>query len=162
VRGYGLNELGPAVYVTGDTTTANGNVIVRGNDTLYRDLRVSPTGGNTAFVINAELRFPAPGVGDRVRLGVFVDVGQVWEREEQLLTLEDVRITPGVGVRFATPLGPIRLDVGYNAYGREPGPLYFRDDDNGTLTLYRSSYGLNAPDSFWRRLRVQFAVGQAF
>ena len=162
VRGFGLNELGPAVYVTSDTTTANGNVIVQGNDTLYRDLRVSPTGGNTAFVINAELRFPAPGVGDRVRLGVFVDIGQVWEREEQLLTLEDVRITPGVGVRFATPLGPIRLDVGYNAYGREPGPLYFRDDDNGTLTLYRSSYGLNAPDSFWRRLRVQFAVGQAF
>ncbi len=162
VRGYGLNELGPAVYVTGDTSTANGNVIVRGNDTLYRDLRVSPTGGNTAFVIDAELRLPSPVLKERVRLGAFVDIGQVWEREEQLLTLEDVRITPGVGVRFATPLGPIRLDVGYNGYGREPGPLYFRDDTNGTLTLYRPSYRLNAPDSFWRRLRLQIAVGQAF
>ncbi|MGH7676677.1 MAG: autotransporter assembly complex protein TamA, partial [Gemmatimonadales bacterium] len=165
VRGYGLNELGPAVYVTSDTTDVpGGDVIVRGNDTLYRHLRVSPTGGNTAFVINAELRFPAPAMGGRVRLGVFVDIGQVWEREEQLLTFDDVRVTPGVGLRFATPLGPIRLDVGYNGYGREDGPLYFLDESNGTLTECRdcSSYRLNAPASFWRRLRLQFAVGQAF
>ncbi|MGH7674506.1 MAG: BamA/OMP85 family outer membrane protein [Gemmatimonadales bacterium] len=162
VRGYGLNELGPAVYVTRDTTDT---VTTAGGDTVYRSLRVAPTGGNTAFVINAELRFPAPVLGERIRLGVFVDIGQVWEREEQLLTLNDVRITPGVGVRFATPLGPIRLDVGYNGYGREPGPLYFLDEtdpQNPTLTLYRNSYRPSAPDSFWKRLRLQFAVGQAF
>jgi len=93
---------------------------------------------------------------------MFVDVGQVWERQDELVSFGSVRITPGIGLRFATPLGPVRLDVAYNGYGREPGPLYFRDDATDQLTLYRESYGSRAPRALLNRLVVQFAVGQAF
>jgi outer membrane protein assembly factor BamA len=156
VRGYGRNELGPRVYVTTDTTAVDVPV----SDTVYLALETAPTGGNSAFVLNAELRLPSPVFTSRVRIGVFVDVGQVWERENELLSFGGVRVTPGVGLRFATPLGPVRLDVAYNGYDREPGPLYYRDGDE--LTLYRSSYRLAAPRGFLNRLVVQFAVGHAF
>lgn len=158
VRGYGRNELGPRVYVTTDTL----NPEIRGADTVYRNLRTAPTGGNTAFVLNAELRLPSPVFTQRMRIGLFVDVGQVWEREEEIIALHDVRVTPGFGLRFATPLGPVRLDAAYNGYGREAGPLYFQDNANNTLTLFRPDYRLKPPAGFWRRIVVQFAVGQAF
>jgi outer membrane protein assembly factor BamA len=159
VRGYGRNELGPRVYVTNDTTPP---FEVQGNDTLYDNLFTAPTGGNSAFVLNAELRLPSPVFAKRMRIGLFVDVGQVWERQDELLSFHSVRVTPGIGLRFATPLGPVRLDVGYNGYDQEPGKLYFQDDVTGKLTVWRESYGRGAPRAFVRRLVVQFAVGQAF
>src|SRR2546428_10011331 len=38
------------------------------------------------------------------------------------LPIYGLRVTPGVGLRFATPLGPVRLDAAYNGYPSEPGP----------------------------------------
>jgi outer membrane protein assembly factor BamA len=160
VRGYRRNELGPRVYVTSDTLPPN--LRVQGSDTLYADLFTAPTGGNSAFVLNAELRLPSPVFVNRMRIGLFVDVGQVWERQRELVSFHSVRVTPGIGLRFATPLGPVRLDVAYNGYGREAGPLYFRNDVTDELTLYRDSYRLGAERAFLRRMVVQFAVGQAF
>ncbi len=162
VRGYALNELGPRVYVTADTSAANR--VVQGSDTTYRDLRAAPTGGNTVFVANLELRIPTPIFPDRMRLGLFVDAGQVWERGDPLSPIAGVRVTPGVGLRFVTPLGPVRLDAAYNAYAAEPGPLYFQDNTQTppTLKVYRTSFQPPRPSSFWRRITVQFAVGQAF
>ncbi|HXF95103.1 MAG TPA: BamA/TamA family outer membrane protein [Gemmatimonadales bacterium] len=158
VRGYGRNELGPRVYETTDTATFE----IRNGDTVYADLRTAPTGGNSVFVLNAELRLPSPIFRERMRIGAFVDVGQVWERESELVSFERVRITPGVGLRFATPLGPVRLDAAYNGYDDEVGPLYFRDDRTGDLRLYRAAYRTKAPREFLKRIELQFAVGQAF
>ena len=158
VRGYERNQLGPLVYVT----TTPDSFDVRGTDTVYHNLTTAPTGGNSVFVVNAELRFPSPVFRHRVRIGVFVDAGQVWERENELVSFERLRITPGVGLRFATPLGPVRLDVAYNGYDREEGPLYFRDDSTDLLTPLRDAYRLKAPSRFRDRLVLQFAVGQAF
>ena len=121
VRGYSRNELGPLVYVTADTTAPNRSV--SGGDTTYRDLVTAPTGGNTLVVMSAELRFATPFLPDRLRLGLFVDAGQVWERRTELISLATVRVTPGVGLRYATPLGPVRLDAAYKGYANEPGPL---------------------------------------
>lgn len=160
VRGYGRNELGPRVYVTADTTSPNREIV--GTDTLYRDLRTAPTGGNSAFVLNAELRVPAPVFPRRLRLGLFVDVGQVWEREDELFDLRSIRVTPGVGLRIGTPLGPVRLDAAYNGYAREAGPLYFEDPASRDLTLIHPRYEVATPSGFWRRVNLQFAVGQAF
>jgi outer membrane protein assembly factor BamA len=155
VRGYGRNELGPRVYVTTDTVNLS-------------DVRAYPTGGNSQVVLNAELRFPSPIFAQRVRLGLFVDAGQVWERGEQLAVVRGLRITPGAGLRFTTPLGPVRIDVAYNGYAAEPGPLYFQNNADNSLTLRLNpdstavTYQPVQPSSFWRRLVVQFAVGQAF
>jgi outer membrane protein insertion porin family len=162
VRGYPVNELGPRVYVTTDTSAANR--MVQGGDTTYPNLTTSPTGGNTLLVANLELRIPAPLFPDRVRLGLFVDVGQVWERGDTLSSISGVRVTPGLGLRFVTPLGPVRLDAAYNGYAAEPGRLYFQDNSRVPPTLSVTSHTIHPPrpSSFWRRITVQFAVGQAF
>jgi len=155
VRGYGRNELGPRVYVTTDTVTLGG-------------VLAYPTGGNSAVVLNAELRFPSPIFAQRMRLGLFVDAGQVWERGEQLPVVRGLRVTPGLGLRFTTPLGPVRIDAAYNGYAAEPGPLYFQNNADNSLTLRLNpdstvvTYQPVRPSSFWRRLVVQFALGQAF
>jgi len=159
VRGYARNELGPRVYVTD-------SIGVNGADTTYRNLQASATGGNAIFVANAEFRFPTPLLPDRMRVAVFADVGQVWERD--VATVGGVRFTPGVGVRFVTPLGPVRLDAAYNGYPAEPGALYLLNTANKSLTAVTDSsgnqvlYRAGLPAGFWRRVVVQFAVGQAF
>jgi len=155
VRGFARNELGPRVYVTD-------SIEVQGTDTTYRNLRASPTGGNTVFTANVELRVPSPIFPDRVRLGLFVDVGQVWERGDTLTTVSGLRVTPGLGLRFITPLGPVRLDAAYNGYPQEPGPLYFLNSTDKSLTATGKTVHPGLPGGFWRRIVVQFAVGQAF
>ena len=34
-------------------------------------------------------------------------------------------MTPGVGVRLLTPIGPFRVDIGYNPYAPDAGPAFF-------------------------------------
>ena len=165
VRGYGRNELGPRVYVISDTSSNAVDSIktALAGDKVWRGVVTAPTGGNTAIILNAELRLPSPILPQRMRLGFFVDAGQVWERGEELVRIGDMRITPGAGLRFATPLGPVRIDAAYNGYPIEQGPLLFLDNTTGVLTQIRPSYPpLRAPKSFWQKVVVQFAVGQAF
>src|SRR5213596_3665635 len=90
VRGYARNELGPRVYVT-DSVDVNGS-----GDSTFLHVTASPTGGNTIFVANTEVRFATPLFPDRMRVALFVDAGQVWERGEPLTTVNGLRVTPGV------------------------------------------------------------------
>ena len=164
VRGYGRNELGPRVYVIRDSTDAalDSTATLNAGDKVWRGVFTAPTGGNTAIILNAELRFPSPVLPQRMRLGVFVDAGQVWERGEELVSIRGMRVTPGAGVRFTTPLGPVRIDAAYNGYQTERGPLLFIDS-TGTLTQVRASYPpVGARKTFWQKLVIQVAVGQAF
>jgi len=159
VRGYGRNGLGPRVYISDSLTIDNSGPTP---DTTFYHLQTAATGGNSAFVLNAELRFPSPVFAQRMRLGLFVDVGQVWERGDELVAIQGVRVTPGAGVRFSTPLGPVRVDVAYNGYPPEPGPLLFQAAADSIIQV-RSEYAPPGPGkSFWRRLVLQLAVGQAF
>ncbi len=150
VRGYARNGLGPRVYVTTDSIS------------LF-DVRAAATGGNSMLVLNTELRFATPLFPDRMRVALFVDAGQVWERGVQT-SVHGVRVTPGAGLRFTTPLGPVRIDAAYNDYAAEPGPLYFLNTTDQSLTLVHPGvpYVPPRPATFWRRVFVQFAVGQAF
>ena len=157
VRGYGRNGLGPRVYVTDSLSITPGPT----PDTTFHHLTAAATGGNSAFVLNAELRFPSPIFAQRMRLGLFVDVGQVWERGDELVAIQGVRVTPGAGVRFTTPLGPVRVDVAYNGYPPEPGPLLLQSPDS--IVQIRPDFAPPGPGkSFWSRLVLQLAVGQAF
>ncbi len=181
VRGYGRNELGPQVYVliaepkdtssapvvdTAATKRAGGEKVFRagGGNCVTGCVQTRATGGNTAIIANAELRLPSPILASRMRLGLFVDVGQVWERGEEIITISDVKVTPGAGVRFTTPLGPVRIDVAYNGYATERGPLLYQTSDTAsTITQIRPSYPpVRAAKTFWQKIVLQFAVGQAF
>jgi outer membrane protein assembly complex protein YaeT len=163
VRGYGLNELGPRVYVITDRDSIDQQATAEAGDTVWRGVRTAPTGGNTAIILNAELRFPSPILASRMRLGIFVDAGQVWERGEELVKIRGMRVTPGMGVRFATPLGPVRIDAAYNGYPAERGPLLYQPPAPAPIVVIRDSYPpLRAKKSFRDKIVIQVAVGQAF
>jgi outer membrane protein assembly factor BamA len=70
-----------------------------------------------------------------------------------------IRVTPGLGLRLATPLGPARLDVAYNPYKLLTGPL-FQTDSTGQLTPVAGAqqFRLDRTSNF----TVHFSVGQPF
>ena len=168
VRGYGLNQMGPRVYVVTDTTAIDTALTNTAGEKVFESVITAPTGGNTLIVLNGELRLPSPLFPQRIRLGMFVDVGQVWERGSEVFPITGLRVTPGAGVRFATPLGPVRVDAAYNGYPIEGGPLLYvpprkEGQPPEPIVQIRDSYPpLRAPKTFWQKLVVQFAIGHAF
>jgi len=75
--------------------------------------------GDRSLVFNVEYRFP---LAENFQAVLFADWGQAWEIE-QSINLEDLKFGRGVGIRFDTPLGPIRLDYGIGEEGE--GKTYF-------------------------------------
>ncbi len=147
VRGYDRNELGPVVYVVpADSIDVNGQF----DSTAAR---ISATGGNRVGIANLELRLPSPIFATRMRFVVFADAGALWESGGTA----KIRVTPGAGVRFASPLGPIRFDVGYNRYRLEPGAVY-TNTPTGDLIVVRTGF---ARDRL-RSTTLHFSVGHAF
>lgn len=155
VRGFSRNEMGPVVYVA-DRADTNGLVVT------YPGLRASPLGSAAIALANLELRLPSPVWPSRFRLAAFVDAGELWEQtEDQGLVPGGLRVTPGVGLRITTPLGPMRFDVAYNDYPGQPGRLYVISGEG--LKLAQARYpGAPRGDTFFSRLKLHFSVGQPF
>lgn len=70
-----------------------------------------PLGGLTLWESSLEVRFPIWGAVGAV---VFVDASDL-TRQEAWLRATSPHLSPGVGVRYTTPVGPLRIDVGYRA-----------------------------------------------
>jgi len=77
-----------------------------------------PTGGSQLLEGSLEIRFPvwAP----LLRGAVFMDFGTVQDAGSALALGQSV-ITPGIGLRYSTPIGPIRIDLAYR--GLDPSLL---------------------------------------
>lgn len=75
--------------------------------------------GDKSLVFNIEYRFP---LTESFQAVLFADWGQAWDYEESI-DFGDLKFGRGVGIRFDTPLGPIRLDYGINEEGE--GKTYF-------------------------------------
>jgi outer membrane protein insertion porin family len=69
-----------------------------------------PLGGRFKTVLNMELR---QGLYKWIGAVLFADMGNVW-REMGLAHLDDIRFSPGIGLRLNTPLGIFRCDYGVN------------------------------------------------
>jgi outer membrane protein assembly factor BamA len=97
-----------------------------------------PIGGATFANFSTEVRAPIWG-----NLGgvLFLDGGNVWEREWDF-NLNDMRYDVGPGVRYNTPIGPFRADIGYQL-----NPIAGLAPEGEVLT---------------RRFRFHFSIGQAF
>jgi outer membrane protein insertion porin family len=117
LRGFGLNQAGPRDPTTG-----------------------FPLGGTALFINNIELRMPPPTlpfVQDNISFAIFHDAGNVftnahdlfhnllsWSQKDPQLCQQASTATLcnynyisqaiGVGVRYKTPVGPVRFDFGYN------------------------------------------------
>ncbi|MFN3395216.1 MAG: outer membrane protein assembly factor BamA [Thermodesulfovibrionales bacterium] len=92
IRGLGFGEAGPR--------DENGSVI----------------GGTKELIFNLEYIFP---IFSELRLKgvVFADAGNSYDQDEPIGTL---RYTSGLGIRWISPIGPIRIEWGYNI-NKKPG-----------------------------------------
>jgi outer membrane translocation and assembly module TamA len=68
-----------------------------------------PRGGHGLVLFNAEIRVP---VWKDVGGAVFLDTGNVFDRVSNI-DLGELRAAAGVGVRYQSPVGPLRFDVGF-------------------------------------------------
>lgn len=188
VRGYQQNLLGPVVYVVNkvvDTTSADGTPIVEVQKGAG-PTRTVPRGGTALMVANLEWRRPVPWVVQQLQVAAFIDAGNVWEAGSDPFRFKNLRVTPGVGLRLTTPVGPFRVDIGYSPYGPRIGrALYFtaKDKDGNNGTIQCASPGNNVstdptnPGSIFdcpasytpptskgvlSRLTFHFGLGQAF
>lgn len=70
-------------------------------------------GGNAIYLFNLEYRFPVPGLFEDLSGAVFYDTGTVFE-ELSSFSFGAFTHTAGAGLRYLTPVGPVRVDVGFN------------------------------------------------
>jgi outer membrane protein assembly complex protein YaeT len=119
VRGYGFQEVPPL------------------------DAAGNPIGGRTALNANLELRFP---VYQDFFGAVFMDAGLI-DTEPFSLSVSDTWYSCGLGLRYDTIVGPLRLDFGYKL--NPPTGTDIGDTDN-------------PDDMVGDRWRIHFSIGQAF
>jgi outer membrane protein insertion porin family/translocation and assembly module TamA len=183
VRGFAQNDLGAVAYIT---TTQSYKIVPAVGDSFFQDTatsyrRVVPVGGNSLLVGNVELRLRSPVLPDVLQFALFVDAGNVWNRGIGL-TVPTLLVTPGIQVAALTPIGPVRLVVGYNSYPLPKGPIYYENSSSLNGTLPCVSPGNTLPvvggvqssgscpatfkpaqsSSFGSKLTFGLAIGQAF
>jgi outer membrane protein insertion porin family len=80
-----------------------------------------PLGGNALFFNNVELRFPL--IGQNIQGVFFYDAGNIYSSlsnisfrssQRNLQDFDYMVHAPGFGVRYRTPVGPIRVDFAYS------------------------------------------------
>jgi len=82
-----------------------------------------PTGGDSMLLFNAEYRW---NVTKSFGLVLFSDAGNVWIGQD--LHIDDLRASYGAGIRYGTPIGPLRIDYGQKIHrrpGESPGEIHF-------------------------------------
>ncbi len=139
-RGFSINEAGPRSLTGG-----------------------GPIGGGALFLNSVELRFPV--MGDSTSGVIFHDAGNVFSRLSNLSFNPRQQVAKngqgqdvydfdymvhavGLGLRYRTPIGPIRVDVGYSI---NP-PRYYTDPGDGVeRTQQRLSH-----------VQFHFSLGQTF
>lgn len=203
VRGFAQNTLGPRTLSIGveellvrrgpsaEPACAPEEVVSLGCDGAVlagsNHYQLRPIGGLATLEASAEVRFRLHR--DELEGVAFVDAGQVWPRE---LGLEDLQVSPGIGIRYNTLLGPIRLDVAYSFREQEPLQVVTsqirpfapgRDDPDDRidigprggprepidwvvsedLAILRPPVLFGVDPGFsWRRLHLHFSIGHAF
>jgi outer membrane protein insertion porin family/translocation and assembly module TamA len=194
VRGFGENQLGPRVVTISAATLRgtdnarcaaadirdcdpNGTQVV-GTDSaaaLYsnNDFIPRPLGGNLLAEGSVELRMPIFKTFAKGNLlgAVFVDAGWLRGRTLGGDIRADGAITPGVGFRYRSPVGPIRVDVGLNPSKTDSLPVITEEIGADSVRrlvqlrqqrAYNPVTGANAFTRFFQRLTLHLSIGEAF
>jgi len=136
-----------------------------------------PTGGSQLLEGNVEFRFPF--LGSQTQAALFVDYGYVWP-DPGRVDVSDLKLTPGFGFRYFSPIGPLRIDVGYQLESgdrlqvvtaqlrsvpsgdpNEIGDTGYATSDDIALLQPRVLYDEVSPWTLGR-FQVHFSLGQAF
>jgi outer membrane protein assembly factor BamA len=170
-RTGGLEEIPLAErFFAGGASTHRG---FPSNQAGPRDLRTGfPLGGSVLLVHSTELRFPL--IGDNLGAVLFHDMGNVYSdisnvsfrfRQRNLQDFNYMVHSAGIGIRYRTPVGPIRVDLGYGPNT----PRFFGfagtlDDllkvDPGTPLC--SEVSPQCIDQRINRFQFHFSLGQTF
>jgi outer membrane protein assembly factor BamA len=138
LRGVGPHDTLPYLSPAGQSASAGGC------DPQSNDCKL-PTGGLSLWEANAELRFP---LSTAFSVASFCDAGDV---SPFRLSIRPDRphLSCGGGARYDTPVGPIRLDIGY----RIPGLQYPKG----------ASFEEDPPELFDAvPIAIAFGIGEAF
>jgi outer membrane protein insertion porin family/translocation and assembly module TamA len=159
VRGFSQNELGSLIYIaqsgdlvkfsSTDPITGLPDTVVlapRTDTTTFK--RIVPVGGNTLLVGNVELRLRSPVLPELLQFTLFTDAGEVWNRGTPQVSSVKLKVTPGIQVTAFSPVGPVRVAIGYNSYQRPKGPLYYEGTEFGGAPLLCVSPNNDLPTHF--------------
>jgi outer membrane protein insertion porin family/translocation and assembly module TamA len=139
-RGYALREIGPhGVVRQGSSSLAK-----CGNAAMSASTCDLPLGGFTLWEASLELRYPISGAFTGALFGDTADVSD----KQVDFRLGRPHLSLGIGLRYDTPVGPIRLDAGYRVPGLQ-APANSADEGVPTKTF-------GAP------LALSFGIGEAF
>lgn len=89
----------------------------------FPDMTYNPEWEDEIGILNVEFR---ELVSKSFELAYFVDAGNVWQKIEDI-KIRDCKLGAGIGIRYRTPIGPLRLDYGYGLFPKtsSKGNLYF-------------------------------------
>lgn len=176
VRGFSENDLGPRVLQVRrasllaagctDATIASG--ACDPSPVPSSEFFTRPTGGSTLMEASAELRVP---ISRQLGGVAFLDGAYVGTSGLDSPGRARGAVTPGVGMRYRSPLGILRMDFGLHPTGTERLPVLVAVTDGAGERIVRlaneKAYSPLDPSpgvlrSIGRRLVVHFAMGQAF
>lgn len=140
-RGYALREIGPHGIVPQATSTLANTNCTEKEENPNCNL---PLGGFTLWEASLELRFPISGAFSGA---LFTDTADVSARRMDF-RLNRPHLSVGIGFRYDTPVGPIRLDAGYRVPGLQ-APAGAKDEG-----VPNNTFGLP--------MALSFGIGEAF
>ncbi len=123
-RAYALDLLGTACPTQASIDAGCRPTLITVNDPL-RGAVTAPLGGRALFIVNAEYRFPIAGP---IGAQLFVDAGNTFA--EANVRFGDLKYGVGSGLRYLSPVGPVRFDLGYKLKRQ-----ILRYDENGKAVL---------------------------
>ncbi|HTD25728.1 MAG TPA: BamA/TamA family outer membrane protein, partial [Candidatus Elarobacter sp.] len=95
-------------------------------DIFGRVISTTPIGGSEQAIVNNEVIFPiVQGIG--LKGVLFVDAGNAYSAD-QGITWDETRLSAGAGVRWLSPIGPLRIELGK--------PFHTKPHDQKSLVLF--------------------------
>ncbi len=167
MRGFSERRLSPLLEAP--VPNINPPVTCSGTSSASAGCETVPIGGNGMFTGSFEARY---SVLENVRVASFVDVGQVTSGLFGFGDLPGVQWAVGLGVRYLTPIGPLRLDLARRLpFGTLPA-LYTINPATGAINqpqpyaVDESCFGLfashpNTPVTDGA-CTLQISIGEAF
>ena len=159
VRAYGSRLMSPVEVVCRDTDPAAIQKNCQGPGAKPDAFQAVPVGGDGLYEASLSLRFDiSHGVG----LEAFFDAALVPSQGPFHLHPEDLALAPGLGLRYVTLFGPIRLDFAYRLPGLHGGDGLHRLAPSQVVINYPpGGQGFISPGPTGR-FDFQFSIGEAY